>query len=401
MKNNLRILLVVTHVRHYFWQNQLFAYGPYTLEIDMWADLFSEIVVAAPCRDEPPSGDAIPYSRQNIRIAPQAETGGSNFWLKAQQILMLPILTGSLIKAMRQVDAIHVRCPGNLGLLGTILAPLFSRYRVAKYAGQWNGYPNEPWTVRLQRTILSSSWWKAPVTVYGDWPNQPDHVISFITSMMSKKQMENAKHIAASKNISANPLNVLYSGRLVKGKRIDVIIRAIHLFENPTDNLKLVIVGDGSERDNLEKFVKELGIESSVQFTGALPYDEALKWYQWAHCLVLPSKHSEGWPKVVAEAMAHGLVTIAVAHGQIPRMLADRGVLLQNGSDREIADALQKLISQPDLYEKQRQAAMIWAQQFTLEGLRDALRNLLAKEWGVEFPSPYQTAALENQESHS
>jgi hypothetical protein len=47
---------------------------------------------------------------------------------------------------MRSADAIHVRCPGNLGVL---LAPLFTRRLVAKYAGQWNGHHGERFALRL------------------------------------------------------------------------------------------------------------------------------------------------------------------------------------------------------------------------------------------------------------
>ena len=172
-------LLIISHVLHYQWNKKLYAFGPYVREIDIWADLFTEVFISAPFKKGKPPPDALAFSRSNISILPQPETGGDIWIAKLYQICMLPILIYNLIRAMCKVDAIHVRCPGNLGLLGCIFAPLFSKYRIAKYAGQWNGYVGEPWTVRLQRKILSSRWWKAPVLVYGKWPNQPKHIISF------------------------------------------------------------------------------------------------------------------------------------------------------------------------------------------------------------------------------
>jgi hypothetical protein len=91
---------------------------------------------------------------------------------------------------MAESNAIHVRCPGNLGLLGVILAPLFSDKLIAKYAGQWNAHKGERKILRLQRAILKSPWWKGPVTVYGEWENQPAHIIPFFTSMMSADQID-------------------------------------------------------------------------------------------------------------------------------------------------------------------------------------------------------------------
>src|SRR5205823_1367344 len=121
------------------------------------------------------------------------ETGGENLWAKLAQLAALPLLMFGLARAMRKADAIHVRCPGNLGLLGAVMAPLFSRYLVAKYAGQWSGYPGEARTVRLQRTILRSRWWRGPVTVYGEWPGQSPHVIPFFTSVLTEQQLARAK----------------------------------------------------------------------------------------------------------------------------------------------------------------------------------------------------------------
>ena len=129
---SLRRLLVVSHVLHYRHGGKLYAYGPYAREIDVWAELFPELVIAAPCRDEQPPGDWVAFTRANISIAPQREAGGDHWSAKMRQILILPLLVRDLSRAMRAADAIHVRCPGNLGLLGVLLAPLFSHRLVAK-----------------------------------------------------------------------------------------------------------------------------------------------------------------------------------------------------------------------------------------------------------------------------
>jgi glycosyltransferase involved in cell wall biosynthesis len=281
---------------------------------------------------------------------------------------------------MRDADAIHVRCPGNLGLLGAILAPCFSRFVVAKYAGQWNGYHGEPWTIGLQRRVLRSRWWRGPVTVYGDWPDQPRHVVPFFTSMMSAAQVERAADVALHKRIG-RPLRVLYCGTLTPRKCVDVLVDALGMLRSRGVPIELAVVGGGPQRAALEQQVARLGLSDAVRFAGPLAFDHAITWYSWAHCLVLPSRHSEGWPKVVAEAMCHGVLCVAVAHGHVPAMLAGRGICLPTGTADEIAGALEEVARDPDAYAPVIRAAGDWARQFSLEGLRDALAALLDRHW--------------------
>lgn len=377
-------LVVVSHVIHYLHEGVLSAYGPYAREIDIWADLFPEVVIASPCRSEAPPADALPFTRPNIRIAPQRETGGDRLAAKLKQVLMLPAHVWRLGRALRGADAVHVRCPGNLGLMGAVLAPLFSSRLVAKYAGQWNGYEGEPLTVRVQRAVLRSRWWRGPVTVYGAWPGQPAHIVPFFTSMMTAEQVERGVSVAARKRIES-PLRVLFSGRLVAAKRVSALLEGVALAARAGLKLETVVVGDGPERASLERQARGLGVGDRVRFMGALGFDEALKWYEWAHCLVLPSQHSEGWPKVVAEAMCHGLVCVAVAHGQVPAMLEGRGLLLPEGTGEEIAAALVDVARHPTRYDEMSQAASLWARRHSLEGLRASLADLLTEHWGASF----------------
>src|SRR5262249_39874901 len=138
-------MLVISPIVHYRHDGRLHGYAPYAREIDVWADLVGALTIAAPCRDQRPPPDCLAFTRLNIRIRRVLETGGDRWEQKALQLLALPILTGQLVRAMRDADVIQVRCPGNLGLLGAVLAPLFSGRLVAKFAGEWSGYPAEPW----------------------------------------------------------------------------------------------------------------------------------------------------------------------------------------------------------------------------------------------------------------
>ncbi|HEX8776464.1 MAG TPA: glycosyltransferase family 4 protein [Pyrinomonadaceae bacterium] len=382
MPDSISKLLIVSAAVHYRHEGRLYAYGPYVREIDIWADLFEQVRIAAPCRLEQPPGDCLPFARPNITLSEQRETGGETLRAKLKQILALPWLVWGLMRAMRGAEAIHVRCPGNLGLLGILLAPLFSRHLVAKYAGQWTGYPGEPASVRWQRALLRSRWWRGPVTVYGDWPNQPAHIVPFFTSILTDEQLVRARASAQHKKFSGRR-RVLYVGRLYEGKNVEVLIAALAELKRQGITLACDLIGDGSLRQALEAQVDSLGLRDTVRFVGAVGFERVLDAYELSDVLVLASEN-EGWPKALAEAMAFGLVCIGSDRGLMPWMLGEgRGIAVAPGDANALARALGSVASSESLCSEMSARAALWAQSYSLEGLREALRELFAAYWQV------------------
>ena len=380
-------LVIVSHVTHYRSGNQLFAYGPYSQEIDLWADLFRQVTIAAPCRDEVPPGDCLPFTRNNISIAPQIEAGGETLGAKIKLACMTPRLTVDLARAMWKADAIHVRCPGNLGLLGAVLAPLFSKRLVAKYAAQWSTSTGEVWSSRWQKAVLRSSWWRGPVTVYGEWPDQPPQVIPFFTSLLTTDHMERAR-IAAKRAWDGKPLRVLFAGRLSKPKNVDILLRAIGRNRQAGLDVRCTIVGEGPQREPLERLVLDLGISEAVEFTGGIGFEDVICKLETSDVLALVSE-AEGWPKAIAEGMAFGLVCVGSDRGFVPKMLANgRGLTVAPGDAVALADLLSEIARYPEQYVPMRLAAAEWSQQYSLEGLREAIRQLLLEKWNLSTRVP-------------
>jgi glycosyltransferase involved in cell wall biosynthesis len=301
-----------------------------------------------------------------------------------------------LARAMRSADAIHVRCPGNLGLIGAILAPLFSRRIIAKYAAQWNGGDGEPLSARLQRAILRSNWWKGPVTVYGAWPGSPRHVIPFFTSLLTAEQIERARESAARARRGPE-LRALYTGRLSKAKNVDVLLRAVARARAAGHSVSTVIVGEGPERGSLESLAGELGIAASTTFTGGLPFEQVIDHLAAADVLALVSE-TEGWPKSIAEGMAFGLACIGSNIGFVPQMLEGRGIAVTPRDEDALTAALLRVAESPDRLGPMRQEAAEWAQRYSLEGLRDALLKLMREWWRL---APWQGGIAPPAQGHS
>lgn len=384
MSEKIESLTIVSHVTHYRWNGRLWAYGPYGREIEIWADLFDEVRIAAPLAETEPPGDNLPFEHSNIQVIPQIKAGGTTMGAHVRKLLAGPALFAGVWRAMSGAGAVHIRCPGNLGLIGALLGPLASRRLIVKYAGQWNGYPGEAATVRLQRWLLRSWWWRnGVVTVYGEWPGMPRQIVPFFTSMMTAGQVAAAAEVASRKQ-PGRPLELLYAGRLSASKRVDVLLDALARLTAQGVAARVTVVGDGAEGPRLRELAARPETAGKVTFAGAVPYEKMIGFYDRAHCLVLPSD-SEGWPKVIAEAMCHGLVCFGTDNGLVPWMLRGRGIVFPPRDAAELASGIASLAADPARYRELSRKASEWAAEYSIEGLRKALKELMETRWNAEL----------------
>lgn len=103
---------------------------------------------------------------------------------------------------------------------------------------------------------------------------------------------------------------LLSIGRLSYQKNMGVLIRAFAAIVSDFPDWKLVIAGDGEEREGLTDLIQSLGLSKRVSLLGAVKDVTSL--YISSHLLCLPSRW-EGFPNVIAESLAHGLPCVAFA----------------------------------------------------------------------------------------
>jgi glycosyltransferase involved in cell wall biosynthesis len=142
------------------------------------------------------------------------------------------------------------------------------------------------------------------------------------------------------------PVIVLSVGSLTPQKRHDILVRALaQVREQVTKPVRLVIVGEGAERDRLEQLITELGVSDVVTLTGALPHSEVLEWYRASHIFALASEW-EGDPNVVKEAMAHCLPVIASDIPGVREIILNDhyGYLIKPNAEKEFEEYIGILI---------------------------------------------------------
>jgi glycosyltransferase involved in cell wall biosynthesis len=104
---------------------------------------------------------------------------------------------------------------------------------------------------------------------------------------------------------------VCFAGRLVEKKNVRGLARAFGRVAVSRPELRLVVVGDGRQRRDVMRIVKELGVERRVDFRGWLPRDKALRVIGASDAFVLPAQEAEGLSIALLEAMAMAVPVIA------------------------------------------------------------------------------------------
>lgn len=161
-------------------------------------------------------------------------------------------------------------------------------------------------------------------------------------------------------------------GRLIESKDFDILIRAFHKVQLHIA-CKLLILGEGPERQKLEKLVRELGLAGKVELPGFFP--NPYSWMAHADLFVLSSR-SEGLPTVLIEALACGTPVVAADCVSGPAEILEGGKygsLVPVGNVDALAQAILDGLRNPprrELLEKR-------AQLYTVENATQAYANLI------------------------
>jgi len=157
---------------------------------------------------------------------------------------------------------------------------------------------------------------------------------------------------------------ILFVGRLVEKKGAHHLLAAMQQVLERFPTVTLVLVGDGTQRQELELMARRLGIDSAVRFLGKLPHEHLPEYYAAADLFVGPSVvdrsgDTEGLGVVFIEAAAAGLAIVGTSVGGISDILIHEitGIAVQPDSPEELASAIERLLRDSDLRQKLGAAA--------------------------------------------
>lgn len=145
-------------------------------------------------------------------------------------------------------------------------------------------------------------------------------------------------------------------GRLSPEKGFDLLIEALAALVAGGADLRLVIMGEGGEREGLEGAARRLGVADRVLMPGYLP--DAKRYIPLFGAFVLPSR-TEGLPMVLLEAMQTGVPIVASRVGGGPEVLqgGECGVLVEPGTAAALVDGIRGVLGNPEAAAQRAAAA--------------------------------------------
>jgi glycosyltransferase involved in cell wall biosynthesis len=294
-----------------------------------------------------------PLGSEDLRAAPGLavvelpwRSGGA--WRRATNYLRaLP----RVLRAVWQADFVYLFLPGRLPALFGLAARLLRRPFGVYLRGEIGGR-EERWTLPHARFVLAANdGLRARAALHCRDTALIRPMIEFGVGDVVRDRAHRR----------APPWRLLFVGRVEERKGVGELLDAAALLRARGVDFELRLVGgaaEGAERERLRERAARAGLEPAVFRGVAQGREELAAHYRWADVLVLPT-HTEGFARVLWEAMVFGLPVLTTFVGGIPSVLRDGvdALRLPLRDPRGLADAVQRALEDPALRERIAAAA--------------------------------------------
>ena len=338
-------ICIISHTEHYKDNNgNIVGWGPTVREISHLSAIADQIIHLAPLYTKKAPSASLSYTDKRVQFIPLKPSGGKG--LKKLSVLFTAFHNLNLIhQYTKKADHIQFRSPTGMGIYVLPYLRFFRNKKYwVKYAGNWID-ENIPLGNKLQKLFLLnfiSSHTK--VTYNGHWVKKLNF-LSFENPCLTEEEYQIGKEKIPQKE---DPFNkgwqICFVGSLTEHKGVHLLLQALEKLENNKINIEKVhIIGDGPLMKQLKSQANRLNI--SVVFHGYLKKGEVNKVLFESHALVLPSK-SEGFPKVVSEAMNFGCIPVVTDISCIKQYIRNdyNGILIKQPKYEEVALGIETLL---------------------------------------------------------
>lgn len=223
------------------------------------------------------------------------------------------------------------------------------------------------------------------IPVLKEWRVENKNIVPVITGVVEEDfQNPDNSEIRKKYNISQDEIVLILASRLTEEKNIIFLFNSLKEILKNRGKVKLLIVGGGYLKEEIEEKAKREGIDKKIFFSGELPHDKIKDYFAAADIFVYGSK-SETQGMFPTEAMYMGLPVVAVSATGINSLVLNNGNgFLVEENEKEFASAVTKLIEDEDLRQKfgETSEKIAWS-QFTasvsaekmLKVYEEAIRN--------------------------
>lgn len=186
--------------------------------------------------------------------------------------------------------------------------------------------------------------------------------------------------IANKKRENKDIITIGVVSRLEHIKGMDLVVPAFAKVYEKNKNIRLLVVGDGSLRHQMEEDASRSHLCKIIEFAGMQQQRDLQSYYDKIDVLLMPSR-SEGFGLTAIEGMARGCVLVASNTGGLPEVVREGyvGLLHQPESVDDLANKICSLIENPKLLEQMRSHLSDYVHQFTFERYADLFNDLYSK----------------------
>jgi L-malate glycosyltransferase len=150
---------------------------------------------------------------------------------------------------------------------------------------------------------------------------------------------------------SASLSDILFSGRLTRDKKVDLLIRAVGSMRKEFPDIRVIIAGDGSEKDRLQKLTRQCDLDNNIIFLGFTHDDDKLISLMKSSRIFASPSMREGFGMAAIEALTCGLpvVTINSSKNAVKDLISDKTGIISDANPESFAEALLECLKRRDI----------------------------------------------------
>lgn len=362
--------------------------GGFPFQMRALSQLFDSTTLVLPQHNQPIHAGEVPLIGDQLRIVPLTFLAGKDFARKLRFPFWVLLNLLTFIRETIKADAVHAPIPGDIGTVGILLAVVFKKPLFVRHCGNW----------LLPRTKAEQFWqWLMEYLAGGHNvmlatggqptpPSQKNSKIQWIfASSLTAHEITRYATTRETKFLAMNPRLIIVC-RQEEDKGTGIVIDSIPFLQQMFPNIILDIVGDGSALPRFQEKTKVLGLENHVNFYGKVNHNRVIELLKQADLFCYPTRASEGFPKVVLEAMACGLPIVTTPVSVLPYLVGDRcGIIIKEITPYAFAEAVKSCLKDRTTYLSMSTMGYETARGYSLEVWRDQIGQHLQGAWGLKM----------------
>ena len=369
-------LLIVSDTWMWRTPSDVVVHEPTLREVEAFSIIFKTVRWIGYEMKTPVIRNAKSSKANNVELILLRASGGNSLLSKLSVLLILPKYIFLIMREIKNADVVHTRGPSVPALIAVIISFLYRKKLFwNKYAGNW-GDPRAG-SYKLQKYLLKKSTF-SKVTINGKWEGQEPHILTFLNPCLYEEEIKKGRETAINKTFK-DKLCFCFVGRIERQKGVGKIVEAFKLLGDSSSIGKVWLIGDGTEKEYFEGLSRT--IKNGIVFLGSLERRQLNEVYANAHFILLPSV-SEGFPKVIPEAVSFGCIPIISKIQSLMEFIkeGESGFILEKNSSECLADKIRKVIVDKESLRRIMQNAVLSSEEFTYSAYIDRIKTEILNE---------------------